>query len=31
MTVGVDLLWLAASVNAARSLRIPLRTISARF
>jgi len=31
MTVGVGLLWLAASVNAARSFRIPVRTTSARF
>src|ERR1700753_2838057 len=31
MTVGVGRLWLAASVNAARNLRMPVRTTSARF
>ena len=31
MTVGVGLLWLAASVSAVRNFRIPVRTTSARL
>src|ERR1700739_3814396 len=31
MTVGLALLWFAASVSAGRSFRMPVRTTSARF